>query len=634
MSSASTKRWLRRAVAGLVLLLGAAALTYAYRDTLGLAEPPAKEQVENVRAFAKLYGYVRYFHPSDAAAETDWDAFAIYGARKVKNASSQAELRSDLKALFKPIAPTIQLYRTGSEPPSPADVLTPADTAELNLVAWQHRGVGFPRDKIPRVYQPGADSLRAYRSIRLGRPPEREPLFEAHPAPGETVAKPLRRGLSVQLPLALHGRDGQTLRPEGAPSPSALRDSIGRVEAPVFETTPSLRLGSVAIAWNVFQHFYPYFEVVDVDWNAVLTRTLRRALADDRSRKTFAQTLRRMVAQLGDGHGQVKGLSTLAGLPVKFGRVEGNVVVVDTAAYVDRALCVEVGDVVTSIGGRSPKQELRDAKQHISGSPQWKEVRALQQFGRGEPGSNVSLTVQRGKKEKACQLRRASGSEIGRRYQKLQRENRPTPIDTLHGGVHRGGVHRGGVHYVDLTRATWPEIQDRIGGLARAERIVFDLRGYPGSSRKALQHLAADSLLQMRIATPQFIYPDQDPRAGFRTDRGRPPPRTPQITGDVAFLADARAISAPEGMLAVVKHHDLGTVVGQATAGANGGINPFELPGGYAIHWTGQRACKHDGSQHHLVGIQPDVRAERTLEGVRGGRDEVLEKGIEVLRQR
>jgi len=61
---------------------------------------------------------VRYFQPSDAA-ETDWEKFAIYGARKVRNAASRAELRADLEALFEPIAPTVQLYQTGSEPPRP-----------------------------------------------------------------------------------------------------------------------------------------------------------------------------------------------------------------------------------------------------------------------------------------------------------------------------------------------------------------------------------------------------------------------------------------------------------------------------------------------------------------------------------
>jgi C-terminal processing protease CtpA/Prc len=611
---------------GIALLIGGTALTYTYHDTLGLAEPARDEQIKNLRAFAKLYGYVRYFHPSDAAANTDWDAFAIHGVRQVKGAADRAELRSKLESLFGSIAPTVQLYRTGIEPPPPADVLEPSDTAGLNLVTWQHRGVGVSRDNVPRKYRRSvADSLRTYRSIRLSRPPGRDPLFRTRPAPGEPVTKPLGRGLSVQLPLALYSRDGQTLRPDDAPSPTALRDTLSHVQGSFFDTNAAQRFADVTIAWNVFQHFYPYFPVVEVDWDGDLTSTFRRALDDD-TRLAFLRTLRRMVAQLQDGHGRVQAPGPPpAGLPVKFDRVEGNVVVVDTAAYVDRALCAEIGDMVTSIDGRSPEQELRDAKQYISGSPQWKEIRALRQFGRGEPGSTVSLTVQRGKKEKMCQLRRASGSEIGRRYRKLRKENRPTPIDTL----------RGGARYVDLTRARWPEIHDRIGDLFSAERIVFDLRGHPGLSNrnyKVLQHLAADSLLQMRIATPQFIYPDQDPRAGFRTDRGILPPRSPQIAGDVAFLTDARAISASEGMLAVVKHHDLGIVVGQATAGANGGINPFKLPGGYTIHWTGQRVRKHDGSHHHLVGIRPDVEAGRTIEGVRAGRDEVLRTALDVIR--
>ncbi len=222
--------------AGLVLLTGAAALTYTYRDTLDLTDLPRGEQVENLRAFATLYGYVRYFHPSDAAANTDWDAFAIHGVRQAKNAANRAELRAELEALFKPIAPTIQLYRTGDELPPPADVLAPSDTARLNLVAWQHQGIGFSQGNVPSKVRRLNDSLRTYRSIRLNRPPGRDRLFEAHAAPKEMTAKPLGRGLSVQLPLALYGEAGQTLRPSNAPSPSALRDSLSHVETPILKT--------------------------------------------------------------------------------------------------------------------------------------------------------------------------------------------------------------------------------------------------------------------------------------------------------------------------------------------------------------------------------------------------------------
>ena len=44
------------------------------------------------------------------------------------------------------------------------------------------------------------------------------------------------------------------------------------------------------------------------------------------------------------------------------------------------------------------------------------------------------------------------------------------------------------------------------------------------------------------------------------------------------------------------------------------------------------KVLKHDGSQHHGVGIHPTIPASRTRQGVAAGRDEVLERGIQVLK--
>lgn len=66
-----------------------------------------ENEIENIRTFAKLYGYVRFFHPSDRASAVDWDRFAICGVKSLKNATTQKELRKALEDLFYPIAPTI-----------------------------------------------------------------------------------------------------------------------------------------------------------------------------------------------------------------------------------------------------------------------------------------------------------------------------------------------------------------------------------------------------------------------------------------------------------------------------------------------------------------------------------------------
>jgi C-terminal processing protease CtpA/Prc len=75
----------------------------------------------------------------------------------------------------------------------------------------------------------------------------------------------------------------------------------------------------------------------------------------------------------------------------------------------------------------------------------------------------------------------------------------------------------------------------------------------------------------------------------------------------------------------------MGEIVGGPTAGTNGNINPFTLPGGYNVVWTGMKVLKHDKSQHHGVGIQPTVPVQRTVAGVAAGKDEVLEAAVKKL---
>lgn len=207
----------------------------------------------------------------------------------------------------------------------------------------------------------------------------------------------------------------------------------------------------MVIAWNVFQHFYPYFDVIDVDWDQVLTQSLRRSLTDT-STKEFLQTLRRLVAQLKDGHGHVHhdydvdAPSENSGtqVPIRLARIGDHVVVVDKASHAssEENKCPEIGDVVISAGGRPIEQKLQTAKRYISGSPQHKDVTALQEFGQGLDRSSIPLVLERDGKRVECLVR---PSDV--HTEDLATEPRPDPIETFDGGV----------HYVDLTRALGPD---------------------------------------------------------------------------------------------------------------------------------------------------------------------------------
>jgi C-terminal processing protease CtpA/Prc len=74
--------------------------------------------------------------------------------------------------------------------------------------------------------------------------------------------------------------------------------------------------------------------------------------------------------------------------------------------------------------------------------------------------------------------------------------------------------------------------------------------------------------------------------------------------------------------------------VGGATARANGNVNPFRVPGGYAIQWTGLQTLKRDGSRLQGIGIVPTVPVKVTVADIRAGRDAALEKAIKIAEAR
>ena len=141
------------------------------------------------------------------------------------------------------------------------------------------------------------------------------------------------------------------------------------------------------------------------------------------------------------------------------------------------------------------------------------------------------------------------------------------------------------------------------------------LRDERGSHRSATADTAASA-----------AWRSGDPRAGVVRVLA------PHIAGRVAFLTGPRAISYAESVMSIVEHYHLGEIVGAATAGTNGNIAEITTPTGCRTIFTGMRVLKRNGSQHHLVGVQPTIPASRTIAGVIAGRDEVLEKALAYVR--
>jgi len=115
-------------IAMVVITLAATALS-------AQAPRATQQEIDDVAAFARLYGVVRYFYPGDAGVTVDWNRFAVHGVARVGRATDTAALETALREVFTPLGPGIEIGRSLS--PAPA-----VGAVDPTLIAWRYTGPG------------------------------------------------------------------------------------------------------------------------------------------------------------------------------------------------------------------------------------------------------------------------------------------------------------------------------------------------------------------------------------------------------------------------------------------------------------------------------------------------------------
>ena len=543
-------------------------------------EPAAPRGLSNLVAYARLFGVVRHFHPSDEVARADWDRLAVAGVSRAEGARSPAELAQRLQASFAPVAPTVRVFVAGQGSPPPA---APGGPKGSEVVAWEHLGVdlGFPGGLF--------SSKRARRRVADAAAPG-----AASPETPLTLA--LGEGVTATIPLAVYAEDGYTLPrrepipvlPAGPASPAAARDQ---------------RIAAVIAAWNVYQHFYPYFDEIGGSWADALEEGLTAAMQE--GPRDPLPILQRLLARLKDAHAEA--VPTGSGSfrfpdrpPVTWVWIDDRLIV---AVVGPGAGALQAGDEILQIDGRPVAAVAAEQESRISAATrQHLRWLALPRLAAGPAGSTVSLQVRGERGPRTVTLERSAP------MLPFETEQRPPPIAAL----------RPYLHYVDLTRADDRGFEAALPDLARARGVVFDLRGYPAVSHEALAHLTDRKTKSPVWLMPTITRPDRQAWT-YQPIQWTLEPKGPRLAGRFVFLIDGRVMSAGETVAAMVSDAHLGTTLGETTSGTNGNVSSFFVPGDYLLSFTALKTLGRDRGRHHGVGIAPDQVVERTR-GRRGRR--------------
>ncbi len=414
-------------------------------------------------------------------------------------------------------------------------------------------------------------------------------------------------GSSLYVPLVLCAQQAAMDQAEG--EQLAARFAVADIEG--LSDAELARL-DVAVLWPVLRHFYPYQELVD-EWAEMLFGALAES-ADVADRDAHRRVIQRMLVPLQDGHVFVFDTHPSVGwdmawLPISLHIIDGELVVGNS-----RHAEVRPGDRVTAIDGEPAADWIEERYKEFSGSSQGRMDRVRRRLLQGSRDEARLLALEQ------------AGNSLEISLTHELDESLPlhphAPVMQLADNV----------MFVDLTVIENDEFAEALPELVEASAVIFELRGSPtAAALPLLSHLLEGPDKKegwMRILVARG--PNGDLIDAERSEWNLQP-QSPRIEAPVFFLTNGGAMSWAETVLGLVRYNGLGTIVGSNTAGSNGEVIFLNPPGQIALRYTGMRVIGPDGEIFQGVGLAPDVRVYPTIEGVRAGRDEVLERALELL---
>lgn len=436
----------------------------------------------------------------------------------------------------------------------------------------------------------------------------------------------LRPDLVVDSPLApsaLAGAAQQAFEAKGRATRPRFDDRIGaaptwpRGSAPTREE----RIAGLMAVWVVMRELNPQIGFASVDWR----RELRAWIVDVEAAEgigPYYRVLNEILSTLRDGHARAAhpdmGFFGPYGIPAVVMRVEGRPVVVEVAPGAD---LLQPGDELLAIGGRPVREVEASVRPLISARDPEDFMWALSMVLRSQQrDSAVTLVVRDA---------RGTRTVVVRRSVTAVESYDTTTVRRLPGRI----------GYVNLRAIPAEALLDTVDALARTSAgLVLDLRGYPvlgTAGELTARFLDGTVIVRGQSGGIPRLAVDQQrvTRSLVAIPQSLTPGPAAQIRVPTVLLVDGRTGSAAESVALALETADNVTVVGAPTVGVTGGITSMSLPGGGTFRFTGELMTRPDGSRFFGIGIVPDVRAAPTIRGLRAGRDEVLERGLEVLRR-
>ncbi|ACX65392.1 S41 family peptidase [Paenibacillus sp. Y412MC10] len=369
--------------------------------------------------------------------------------------------------------------------------------------------------------------------------------------------------------------------------------------------------------WNIIEYYFPYKDVIEEDWDQVLLEFIPKMI-DGSDYDSYFMTLAELTTRIHDSHVYLGGknresITEYFGtyrLPVNFVEINNQIVI----STVYNKCGLEVGDIVLKVGDKSIDELLEDRRKYISQSREDTSAHFFNALFRTHQ-KNMDVTVIR--QGKTMNISATSS---------LQEMNYFVYTKSQ-------AMENGEIYYINAGLLVDGEIDSIMKKWWDTKGLIVDLRNYPSSSvdYKLAQYLIPSEEEFAKASLPNRAVPGEyyfEPLTSVKPQR-----KDDEVyKGKVVILINEHTMSNGEFTTMLLRKTENSIVLGRPTAGADGNLFRITLPGNIKTAISGIGIFYPDKKPTQRIGVQPDIRLDPTIEGIMEGRDEYVEKAVEIIK--
>ena len=382
----------------------------------------------------------------------------------------------------------------------------------------------------------------------------------------------------------------------------------------------NLRILALFRYWNFIEYFYPYKYLMDQKWNTSLVEILP-TIINCKNENEYDLSLLKLVTSLNDTHADFywnlkKYKLGRNFIPANFKFIDNKMVITkilnDSVAKKNDLM---LGDAIISVDKKLISEVIKENRKVINASNEASYLRNLALKYRRFSTNKIEIEYVRNAKKTTKTIELYNQNDFFNDVDKIN--------ETSHFKIIENNIG-----YVDLKLLDENEVQQMILNLKTTSTLIFDVRNYPNDVEHEISlFLNPQKKCFAKITYPDLSYPGrfifQNEYCGAVNNNN--------YKGKVILLVNEFSQSFSEWLVMCLKTAPNVTVIGSQTAGADGDVSKIDFIGDYNTSITGLGVYYPDGRETQRIGIVPDIEVKPTIEGVKQGKDEVLERAIKFI---